>query len=123
MAGFGAARSRATDGPALFDSNGEVDAKIKIWTGLVTTDSTGRLTVDYSSAGFTSPPKVSVSAHSDSTNTLQNREWATLRGSPSTNSARIYTIRGNVIISLLLGGGVTIRTAPNVKVDVIAIGT
>lgn len=101
----------------LYNSGGEVASPIKIWTGKVTTDGDGSLTVDYSSAGFSAPPVVSLSAHSDSTNTTRDRAWSTLQGSPTATSARIYTIRG-----ALISGASSIRTAPNVKVDVMAVG-
>jgi len=35
---------------------------------------------------------------------------------------RAEELRGNLIVSILLGGGVTVRTAPNTTVDVMAVG-
>lgn len=106
----------------FFGSGGEVTAQVKVWTGTVTSDGNGDFTVNYSSAGFTSPPMVTVSALSTTTNTIRDKEWATLRETPTTTSANGYTLRGNLIVSILLGGAETVRDAGNVVVQVHAIG-
>lgn len=105
-----------------FDSTGALTETTKIWRGLVTSDANGVFTIDYSSAGFTEPPRVEVSAESPDTGTVQDRAWATLRGTPTASSASGYTLRGQLIITILLGGAATTRTAPNTAVNVIAIG-
>lgn len=106
----------------FYNSSGEISAQVKIWTGTVTSDSNGDFTVNYSSAGFTSPPMVTVSALSTTTDTVRDKQWATLYGTPTTTSATGYTLRGMLIIAVLIGGAETIRDAGNVVVHVQAIG-
>lgn len=105
-----------------FTASGEVAATIKIWAGTVTSDGNGDFTVNYSSAGFTAPPMVTVSALSTNTDTVRDKEWATLRQTPTATSANGYTLRGNLIIAILIGGAETVRDAGNVAVHVQAIG-
>lgn len=105
-----------------FNASGEVAATIKIWTGTVTSDGNGDFTVDYSSAGFTAPPMVTVSALSTNTDTVRDKEWATLRQTPTATSANGYTLKGRLIVTILLGGGETTADAGSVVVHVQAIG-
>lgn len=105
-----------------FDSTGALTEATKVWRGRVTSNADGVFTVDYSSAGFTEAPMVEVSAESPGTDTVRDRAWATLRGTPTTSSASGYTLRGDLIVTILLGGSSTVRTAPNTAVNVIAIG-
>lgn len=109
-------------GVKFFSSGGEISAQVKVWAGTVTSDGNGDFTVDYSSAGFTAPPIVTVSALSTNTNTIRDKEWATLHGTPTATQALGYTLRGNLIIAILVGGAETIRDAGNVVVHVQAIG-
>lgn len=105
-----------------FDSTGALTETTKVWRGRVTSDANGVFTIDYSSAGFTEAPRVEVSAESPNTDTIQDRAWATLRGTPTTSAASGYTLRGDNIVTILVGGSVTVRSAPNTAVNVIAIG-
>lgn len=105
-----------------FDSTGALTEATKVWRGRVTSNADGVFTVDYSTAGFTEAPRVQVSAESPNTGTIQDRAWATLRGTPTTSSASGYTLRGDLTVTILFGGSPTVRTAPNTAVNVIAIG-
>lgn len=105
-----------------FDSTGALTETTKVWRGRVTSDADGVFTIDYSTAGFTEAPRVEVSAESTDTGTVQDRAWATLRGTPTASSASGYTLRGQLTVTIFIGGSVTVRTAPNTAVDVIAIG-
>lgn len=108
------------DGLATLDGAGllpEAQLPIKIWRGTVTSDGSGDFTVDYSSKSFSAAPTVTVSAQL-STTTITDRAWATLAGAPSTSGCAGYTLRGDDLASL----GATVRTAPSVTVNVIAIG-
>ena len=89
----------------------------RLWAGLVTSDGAGAFSVDVSAAGF-STVLAAVSAARLSTETVTDRAWATL-ATVSTTTVTGYTLRG---ISLLVLGA-TIRTAPNVPVYVVVIGT
>lgn len=93
-----------------------------MWRGRVQSNASGEFSVDYASAGFSSDPTVSVSAESPSTGTVQDRAWATLQGQPTAQGCAGYTLRGQLIITILLGGAVTTRTAPSTWVNVVAIG-
>lgn len=105
-----------------FDSTGALTETTKVWRGRVTSDANGIFTIDYSSAGFTEAPRVEVSAESPDTGTIQDRAWATLRGTPTTSAASGYTLRGQLIGTISVGGEPTVRAAPNTAVNVIAIG-
>lgn len=105
-----------------FDSTGALTETTKVWRGRVTSDADGIFTIDYSSAGFTEAPRVEVAAESPDTGTVQDRSWATLRGTPTASSASGYTLRGERVVTILVGGSATVRTAPNTAVNVIAIG-
>lgn len=106
----------------FYNSSGEISAQVKIWTGTVTSDGNGDFTVNYSSAGFTAPPMVTVAALSTNTDTVSDKAWATLRETPTATSANGYTLRGALIVTLLRGGGETVRDAGSVVVQVHAIG-
>lgn len=105
-----------------FDSTGALTETTKVWRGRVTSNGNGVFTIDYSSAGFTEAPRVEVSAESLDTDTVRDRAWATLRGTPTASSASGYTLRGQLIVAIVVGGAFTVRTAPNTAVNVIAIG-
>tara|TARA_R110001592_G_scaffold350999_1_gene647814 strand:+ start:33364 stop:33885 length:522 start_codon:yes stop_codon:yes gene_type:complete len=108
------------DGLASLDGDGllpESQLPIKIWHGTVTSDGSGDFAVDYSSKSFASPPTVTVSAQL-STATVTDRAWATLAGAPTSSACAGYTLRGVTIAAV----GETVREAPSVVVNVIAIG-
>lgn len=94
---------------------------LRVWTGTATSNGDGNWSVNYTAAGFTAPPVVTATAVSPTTDTVQDRAWATLTGVTATGASG-YTIRGNLIVSLLIGGGVTTRTAGGTAVHVQAIG-
>lgn len=94
----------------------------KVWRGRVQSNANGEFAIDYTSAGFSAAPTVSVSAESPSTGTVQDRAWATLQGQPTAQGCAGYTLRGQVVVAILIGGAVTVRTAPSTWVNVIAIG-
>lgn len=98
------------------------DFALKVWRGRVQSNANGEFAIDYTSAGFSAAPTVSVSAESPSTDTVQNRAWATLQGQPTAQGCAGYTLRGQLIVTILLGGAVTTRTAPSTWVNVVAIG-
>lgn len=98
------------------------DLGFKVWRGRVQSNANGEFVIDYTSAGFSAAPTVSVSAESPSTGTVQDRAWATLKGQPTAQGCAGYTLRGQLIITILLGGAATTRTAPSTWVNVIAIG-
>lgn len=102
--------------PLIFNAGGQA-ASPKIWYGTATSDVNGAFTVSYTSAGFTVPPVVTVTAEL-STGVVSDRAWATLDGAPTSSSATGYTLRG----VNLSGNGETIRIAPNTTVMVMAIG-
>jgi hypothetical protein len=109
----------------LYNTSGLIaqDQKIKCFFALVTSDGSGDFTVDWSAAGFTQPPfAVHVTALGSSTDTVQDRVWATMRNNISSTQGQGYTLRGNQLIFILGGGGPTTRTAPNTVVSVIAYG-
>lgn len=110
---------------ALYNSSGLIgsETKIKQWVGTVVSDGSGDFTVNWSSAGFTQPPfNVMVTAFTPTTDTVVDRAWATMRLGFTNTQGQGYTLRGNTIITLLIGGAATIRTAPNVIVHVVALG-
>ena len=102
--------------PLIYNSGGQA-ASPKIWYGTVTSDVNGAFTVSISSAGFTQVPVVTVTAQL-STATIIDRAWATLSTAPTTTSVSGYTLRGNPIT----GSGDSVRLAPNVTVNIMAVG-
>lgn len=109
----------------LYNSNGLIskDVRIKQWVGVVQSDANGDFTVDWSAAGFTQPPfSVMVTAFSPVTGTVRDRAWATMRTGFTATQGQGYTLRGNLLVFVLGGGGETVRTAPNVPVHVVAWG-
>ena len=108
---------------AAYGSAGLLSGVTKVWRGEVTANGNGDFAVDYSSAGFTSPPIVSVTAESADTGTVRDRAWATLRGTPTATGCNGYALRGQLIVTILIGGAVTVRTAPGTVIHVTAIGS
>lgn len=102
--------------PLVFNGSGAA-ASPKIWYGTVTSDANGLFTVNTSTAGFTVAPVVTVSAQLSAA-ALIDRAWATLSIAPTTTSVSGYTLRGNPIT----GSGDSVRFAPNVTVNIMAIG-
>lgn len=106
----------STQFPLVFNGSGAA-ASPKIWYGTVTSDVNGEFTINISTAGFTLAPIVTVSAQLSAA-ALIDRAWATLSIAPTTTSVSGYTLRGNPIT----GSGDSVRLAPNVTVNIMAIG-
>ena len=109
----------------LYNSLGLIskDVRIKQFVAVVQSDANGDFIVDWSAAGFTQPPfSVTATAFSPVTATVRDRAWATMRSDITTTQGRGYTLRGALIVSILVGGTESIRTAPNVAVHVVAWG-
>lgn len=106
----------STEFPLVYDVSGAV-ASPKIWYGVVTSDSNGDFTVNYSTAGFASIPIVNVTAPLTAVN-VQDRVWATLQNNATTTTVSGYTIRGAAVLI----GGNSVRTAPNTTVMIMAVG-
>ncbi|WYN05085.1 minor tail protein [Pseudomonas phage UNO-G1W1] len=106
----------STQFPLVFNGSGAA-ASPKIWYGTATSDVNGLFTVNISTAGFTLAPVVTVSAQLSAA-ALIDRAWATLSIAPTTTSVSGYTLRGNPIT----GSGDSVRLAPNVTVNIMAIG-
>lgn len=103
--------------PRVYNSAGLV-ASPKIWQGTVTTGANGVWTVNYSSAGFTSPPIVQATAQLSDANT-ENRTWATLNTAPTSTTAVGYTVRGDVVT----GSGISVRNGlSGITIHVVAFG-
>lgn len=89
---------------------------VKIWVGSTTTTS-GEWTIDYTAAGFTSPPAVIPTAQLSDTD-VYDRGWASLSSSPTSTSASGYGLRGANLALL----GPTVRTVPDdTVISVVAI--
>ncbi len=106
----------STQFPLIYNASGQA-ASPKIWYGTVTSDVNGDFTVNYATAGFTVAPVVTVTARL-STGVIIDRTWATLSTAPTTTTAAGYTLRGNPVS----GSGNSVRFAPNVTVNIMAIG-
>ena len=109
----------------LYNSIGLIskNTRIKQFVAVVQSDANGDFTVDWSAAGFTQPPfSVTATALGPVTATVRDRVWATMRSDITTTQGRGYTLRGRLIVSILVGGAETIITAPNVAVHVVAWG-
>ncbi|QHZ60016.1 hypothetical protein PJKIFABJ_00080 [Pseudomonas phage PE09] len=106
----------STQFPLVFNGSGAA-ASPKIWYGTATSDVNGEFTVNISTAGFTLAPVVTVSAQLSAA-ALIDRAWATLSIAPTTTSVSGYTLRGNPIT----GSGDSVRLAPNVTVNIMAVG-
>lgn len=118
--------SGATGHPIdLYNSSGLISKNIRIkqFVAVVQSDANGDFTVDWSAAGFTQPPfSVMATALSPVTGTVRDRAWATMRTGFTATQGQGYTLRGRLIVSILVGGAETIITAPNVAVHVVAWG-
>ena len=109
----------------LYNSLGLIskDIRIKQFVALVQSDANGDFTVDWSAAGFTQPPfSVTATALGLPASLVRDRAWATMRSDITTTQGKGYTLRGALIVSILIGGTESIRTAPNVAVHVVAWG-
>lgn len=105
----------------IYNSIGLVDpSMVKAWVGTVVSDDQGVFSVDWSSAGFSQVFHVDASAYSGAT-APEDHPHAVI-GSFDENGGTGYTVRGKVIVSILIGGSATLRTAPNTVVTVFAWG-
>lgn len=112
-------------GPAgiipIYNATGLVDPGLaKAWVGTVVSNGDGVFSVDWSSAGFSQVFHVSATAYSGAT-APEDHPQAVV-GSFDENGATGYTIRGRVVVAILVGGASTLRTAPNTTVTVFAWG-
>lgn len=108
----------AGEHPAAFvwQGNAQLMAPI-IWIGTATT-SGGAWTVDYTSAGFVSPPVVTATALLNASN-VYDRSNASLSAAPTTTTASGYSTRWANLALL----GSTARIVPDgTTIHVVAIG-
>lgn len=98
-----------------YDDTGSV--RTKIWRAQVVADGSGNWSVDYTEAGFSAAPIV-VASGQNNTGTLVDQAWAHVQ-SASATAATGTAIRGANLAAL----GATVRTAPGVSVNVVAVGT
>lgn len=89
---------------------------VKIWRQQVAADGSGGWDVDYSSAGFSGIPIVVATAQNN-TGTVTEQAWAHVNTASST-AASGTALRGADLAAF----GDTVRTAPGVSVNVIAVG-
>lgn len=102
--------------PLVYNGTSPEDSP-KIWYGKTTTTA-GAWSVDYTNAGFTSPPTVFSNAQLADTDVF-DRAFASLSTSPTTTTASGYGLRGANLLSL----GETLRTAPDgTVIHIMAIG-
>ena len=103
--------------PYVPSKNVEIPPIHKTWIGTTTTTG-GAWSVDYSSAGFTSPPIVVATAQLQDVD-IFDRAFASLSSAPTTTNATGYSVRGSNMLIL----GSSVRTAPDgTIIYVIAIG-
>lgn len=112
-------------GPAgiipIYNEAGLIDqGLVKSWVGTAVSNGGGVFSVDWSSAGFSQVFHVHATAYSGAT-APEDHPQAVI-GSFDKNGATGYTIRGRVIVSILIGGAPTLRTVPNTAVTVFAWG-
>lgn len=99
-----------------YNSTGRVQG-VKIWYGTATTNASGVWSVDYSSAGFTSPPVITANCTSAGTTaaSVVNTKTSTKTNTGATGVAVIPAVSVLGLITVALAGA-------GVQVDVMAIG-
>lgn len=107
-------------GIVAYGPQGELSQQLKIFTGFATADGNGNFTVNYSAAGFTQTPVVSVTAVLN-TGTVTDKAFTAISSASSTQVTGTV-LRGNVIVSILIGGAPSVRIAPNSQIQITAIG-
>jgi len=112
----GPAGPTGAPGALVYDSSGAVSAA-KIWSGTVTTNSSGVWSVDYTAAGFVAPPVIQANCTATGTTAADMRNAKTTTKSTTAASgivvAPALSVLGIISVSLVGAG---------VSVDVTAIG-
>lgn len=103
--------------PTVYDASGQTPSP-KMWTGRVSSDSDGLWSVDYSSAGFTLPPRVFAQAEATSADNA-DRNFASVRHDTVTTTSCSGTASNAVTVGLL---GATVLTDAQCDIDILAIG-
>lgn len=104
-----------------YTTAGQFTGTRKIFTDVQITDANGEVTFDWSVANFTDILHISTTAYTTAANP-EDRVIATFTENISLTSGDATTIRGRVIVTLLLGTGATMRTSPNTLISVMVIG-
>lgn len=104
--------------PKLYDSTGFLSNAPKIWVGVVSATS-GFWTVDFSSAGFTSPPLVTATAEAATGEKAEKGNFACVENAATTKTTARGRALNSVSTGLLVG---TVNTNATCKVNIIAIG-
>lgn len=104
--------------PKLYDSTGFLSNAPKIWVGVVSATS-GFWTVDFSSAGFTSPPLVTATAEAATGEKAENANFASVENAATTKTTAKGRALNSVSAGLLVG---MVNTNATCKVNIIAIG-
>ena len=100
--------------PKLYDSTGFLSNAPKIWVGVVSAIK-GFWTVDFSSAGFTSPPLVTATAEAETGEAAKQANFASVENVATTTT----TAKGRAMNSV---SSKTVNTNATCKVNIIAIG-
>lgn len=104
---------------SVYDTNGLV-SNPKLWSGVANTDSNGAWAVDYSSAGFTAPPRVQATAVGPGASASAARNAGLSSAPTATTAAGIVTSPATISILGLLTVNLV---SAGVPVHVVAIGS
>lgn len=112
----------ASGGSKFYNQSGEITAQVKEFVFTGTTDGSGNASIDMSAAGFSAIPIITAIAVNASGTAAQDRAWINITSNTTASQVNLTSVRGRIIIAIVLGGGATCEAAPNTLFMLRAVG-